>query len=135
MNEVIKGTEREMRSQIADLVDRQELREAVLKEAKETALKQAAHILDNTIPPPPELPNINVESDEQDEYMLILEYLQSTGLEFTPAVLRFESQHPKVAADRKALAKHFGLQNYSRKPLLVQLIEERLQQLEGSDTD
>ena len=134
MNDVIRGTEGEIRNQIAALVNREELREAVLKEAKETALKQAAHILDNSVPPPPEIPNISVESDEQDEYMLILEYLQSTGLEFTPAVLRFESQHPKVEADRKALSKHFGLKNYSRKPLLVQLIEERLHQLEG-DSD
>ena len=134
MNDVLRGTEREMKSQIADLVDRQELRDAVLREAKETALKQASHILDNSIPPPPEIPNIKTESNEQDEYLLILEYLQSTGLEFTPAVLRFESQHPKIAADRKELAKHFGLQNYSRKPLLVQLVEERLRQLEG-DSD
>ena len=134
MNDVIRSSEKEVKNTIASLVDRQELREAVLREAKETALKQAAHLLDNSIPPPPEIPNIHVESDEQDEYMLILEYLQSTGLEFTPAVLRFESQHPKVEADRKALAKHFGIQSYSRKPLLVQLIEERLRQLEG-DSD
>ena len=130
MNDVIRGSEREMKNQISALVDRKELQEAVMKEAKETALKQAAHILDNSIPPPPEIPKINVESDEQDEYMLVLEYLQSVGLEFTPAVLRFESQHPKVSADRKAMAKQFGLKGYSNKPLLVQLVEERLRQIQ-----
>lgn len=133
MSSAIRSQEHDLKNQISALVSSPEVFERVIREAKQTATRRAQHILDNTYPEPPELPNVHVESDEQDEYLLILDYLITTGCKWTDTVLRFESQHPGVKYDRKKLAKQFGLPTYCRKPLLVQLIEERMRQLEEGE--
>lgn len=129
VKKVIEGTEKGVVKELEGLVYDKELRKLVLREAKETAVKQAAHSLDNSIPPLPEIPGILADSDERDEYLLILDYLESLGLKLTPTVLRYESQHPEVRLDRKMLAKQFELRHYDKTPLLVQLIQERLDML------
>lgn len=133
MSKAIRSQEHELKNQISQLVSSQEVFERVIREAKHTASKRAAHIIDKNHPEPPEIPNINVESDEQDEYLLILDYLITTGCKWTDTVLRFESQHPGVKYDRKELCKRFGFPKASKRPILVQIIEERLQQIEEGD--
>ena len=130
---IIKESEQELKNDIASIVDEKELQLKVLDEAKKTAEMQAKHFLDNKFQLPPEIPNILADGDERDEYLFILEYLESIGLKITPTVLRYESQHPEVQCERKRLAKQYSLKNYDRTPLLVQLIEERLKGLEDNE--
>jgi len=101
-----------------------------LKEAQAIAQQTANHILDPKADPPQQYKGISVgasqEDPERQEYLLVLEYLESVGFKFAPSVLRYESQHPDIMSNRAELAKSLGLRSYDRTPLLVQLIEERL---------
>ena len=127
---IIRESEEELKQDIAAIIDEKDLQIKVLDEAKTNAEAQAKHFLDKQIALPPEIPNILADGDERDEYLFVLEYLESIGLKVTPTVLRYESQHPEVQCERKRLAKQYQLKNYDRTPLLVQLIEERLKGLE-----
>ena len=127
---IIKQSEQELKQDIASIIDEKDIQIKVLNEAKQNAETQAKHYLDKRTAPPPEIPNILADGDERDEYLFVLEYLESIGLKITPTVLRYESQHPEVQCERKRLAKQYQLKNYDRTPLLVQLIEERLKSLE-----
>lgn len=132
---IINESEKELRANIANIIDEKSVQNKVLQEAKATAEAQARHYLDEDVPPPPEIPGILADSDERDEYLFVLEYLESLGLKITPAVLRYESQHPEVQCERKKLARNYNLKNYDRSPLLVQLIEERLRTMEATTTN
>ena len=129
-NEILTKTEKEILGDISKLIDEEKLKKKVLEEAKKAANQTAAQVLGQNISPTPEIPKIDIEGDERDEYLLILEYLQSLGLNITPTVLRFESQHPEINVDRKKLAEQFDLPTYDKTPLLVQLIEQRLRLIE-----
>lgn len=72
------------------------------------------------------IPEIKMKDWAIDEYLFVLDYFQSLGLEYTPAVLKYESQHPEVRLDRKALAKRYSLDKDCKTPLIVQLMAERL---------
>jgi hypothetical protein len=103
----------------------------VLSEAQELAKIAARHILDETQPELTPFPSIPVETNEQElQYLLILEFLQSAGFKFAPSVLRYESQHPELQIDRRELGKRLHLCTYDRTPYLVQLIEEQLKAIE-----
>lgn len=131
---IIAESERELRKEISKIIDERSVQNKVLEEAKQTAEIQAKHFLDDEVAPPPEIPGILADSDEKDEYLFVLEYLESLGLKITPTVLRYESQHPEVQCDRKKLSRNYNLKNYDRTPLLVQLIEERLRNMEVTTT-
>jgi len=117
-------------SDVSLVIDEKELQQKVLNEAKKAATTAAARVLGQNPNSSFDIPEIDVDCDERDEYLLILEYLMSTGLKYTPAVLRFESQHPDVTFDRAELAKEHNLPTYDQSPLLVQLIEQRLRNIE-----
>lgn len=77
-----------------------------------------------------DIPSVNLKDWAQDEYLFVLDYFNSLGLEYSQSVLKFESQHPEVKLDRKALAKRYGLDYEIRTPLIVQLMAERLNKVQ-----
>lgn len=105
--------------------------QAILDQAKAQAEEQARS--QTQIQMPVEITGIETEGNAQTEYLLIQEYLQSIGLVTAPEVLRFESLHPSIKEDRRTLAQRLKLRSYDKTPLLVQLIAQRLEQLERQD--
>ena len=77
-----------------------------------------------------DIPSVNLKDWGQDEYLFVLDYFNSLGLEYSQAVLKYESQHPEIQLDRKALAKRYGLDHEIRTPLIVQLMSERLNKIQ-----
>ena len=90
------------------------------------------HLMNPNSPEPKKYPGIQLEGDEKDEFLLVLDYLESIGLKFTPTVLKYESQNPDVNTNREELCQRLNLRSYDRTPLLVQLIDERLKALESA---
>ena len=76
-----------------------------------------------------DVPSVNLKDWAQDEYLFVLDYFNSLGLEYSQSVLKYESQHPEIKLDRKALAKRYGLDYEIRTPLIVQLMSERLNKI------
>lgn len=130
VNEFIQSTQQEVVKEVTELVEAKGIKEKVLKEAQAIAQQTANHILDPKAEAPQQYKGITVgsspEDPERQEYLLVLDYLESVGFKFAPSVLRYESQHPDIMSNRAELAKNLGLRSYDRTPLLVQLIEERL---------
>jgi hypothetical protein len=131
LDDFVKGAQADVIEQLQRLVEEKGIKEKVLAEAQDLAKIAARHILDETQPELTPFPSIPVDTDEQElQYLLILEFLQSAGFKFAPSVLRYESQHPEITVDRRALGKRLHLCTYDRTPYLVQLIEEQLKTLE-----
>ena len=107
----------------------------VSQEILDLAKAQAEEIIrDKTqIVMPPEITDIECEGPKRLEYLLVQDYLTSIGLETAPQVLRFESLHPTIEEDRRTLAQKLQLRSYDKTPLLVQLIAQRLAQIEKMD--
>ena len=123
----IENTQREVVAEVQQLVEEKGIKQQVLEEAKQLAQTQAKHIMDPELNPPVKFPGITFESEEDElEFRLVLQYLESIGLKFTPTVLRYESQNPSYDVKTKELAEKLHLRSYDSTPLLVQLIEERL---------
>jgi len=89
------------------------------KEAWESASKSFA-VSDFVIP------GVEFEGWAQDEYLFVLEFMESMGMKYAPKVLKFEGQHPELKLDRVALCKRYNLDERSSVPLIVQLFGERL---------
>jgi hypothetical protein len=131
LDEFVQGAQREVINELQILVEEKGIKAKVLQEAQELAKTAARHILDESQPDLEPFPRIPIDSEEQVlQYQIVLEFLQSAGFKFAPSVLRFESQHPEVELDRRALGKKLNLCTYDRTPYLVQLIEEQLKSLE-----
>ena len=127
----IEDTQKEVVEEVQQLVEEKGIKKQVLDEAKKLAQTQAMHIMDPELNEPVSFPGIPLETEEDEiEFRLVLEYLESIGLKFTPTVLRYESQNPSYDVNAPELAEKLHLRNYDKTPLLVQLIEERLQALE-----
>ena len=135
MNDFIQTTQRDVVEEVQKLVEEKGIKEKVLQEAQAIAQKTANHLLDPNAPAPETYQGISMSPEDLDEYRLVLEYLESIGFKFAPSVLRYESQHPDIMTDRAELAKKLGLRGYDRTPLLVQLIEERLNSLEAEEAN
>jgi hypothetical protein len=131
LDEFVQGAQRDVINELQILVEEKGIKAKVLQEAQDLAKTAARHILDETQPDLEPFPKIPLDSEEQNlQYQIILEFLQSAGFKFAPSVLRFESQHPEVELDRRALGKKLNLCTYDRTPYLVQLIEEQLKSLD-----
>ena len=130
MGDFIQSTQREVVEEVQKLVEEKGIKDRVLSEAQQIAQKTANHLLDPSSPAPEVFEGIKTDEDSLEEYLLVLEYLESVGFKFAPSVLRYESQHPDISTNRKEMSEKLGLRNYDRTPLLVQLIEERLKSLE-----
>ena len=131
LSQVIDPAQKEVIAEVQKLVEEKGIKEKVMKEAQQLAQKQAIHLMDPSSEEAPVFKGINLEEEDPDEYFLVLEYLESIGLKFTPTVLKYESQNPDVECNRAKLASKLKLRNYDRTPLLVQIIEERLKSLEN----
>jgi hypothetical protein len=130
---VVQETQREVIEELQRLVEEKGIKKRVLDEAQELAKVAARHILDESQPELQAFPSIPIENDDQElQYLLVLEFLQSAGFKFAPSVLRFESQHPDIQLNRRELGKRLNLCTYDRTPYLVQLIEEQLKSLESA---
>lgn len=117
--------------EVKALIDEDELKQAVLDEVERNAPKVAGkEIHDNaSVSEIEDYSGIILTEEEKEEYLLVLEFLESIGLKYAPAVLRYESQHPEIEASRRELASKFDLNAKSKDPLLVQLFQERLNEL------
>jgi hypothetical protein len=131
LDDFVKGAQAEVIEQLQRLVEEKGIKEQVLAEAQDLAKIAARHILDENQPELAPFPSIDINTEEQQlQYLLILEFLQSAGFKFAPSVLRYESQHPELVVNRRELGKRLHLCTYDRTPYLVQLIEEQLKALE-----
>jgi hypothetical protein len=119
----VEETQLEVKAALEELVEKHKIKEKVLEHAKEFAQKAAAHILDANQPAVEPFPKVGIEGDQELQYLLVLEFLQSAGFKFAPSVLKFESQRPELPFDRRDLGKRLKLRTYDRTPYLVQLIE------------
>lgn len=134
MNDFIQATQKDVVEEVQKLVEEKGIKEKVLQEAQQIAQKTANHLLDSSAPAPETYQGIDISKEEDlDEYLLVLEYLESIGFKFAPSVLRYESQHPEQMVNRRQLSERLGLRSYDRTPLLVQLIEERLNSLQEAE--
>lgn len=133
LDDILQSTQGTVIEEVQKLVEEKGIKDQVLKEAQQLAQQQAMHIMNPDSPEPPTFPGIQLTGDEEDEFYLVLDYLESIGLKFTPTVLKYESQHPDVKTKRDELSQRLNLRSYDRTPLLVQLIDERLKALEASE--
>ena len=112
------------------LVIRKNLKDPIIEEASNIATKVAQSFCDKKCQPPPPFPRINLPEDstrtdsiEYIKYQLVLDFLQSIGCKFTPAVFQKETQNPSLFNERSEIAEKLSLRQYDKTPLLVQLIE------------
>ena len=132
LNHVIEETQSGVVQEVQELVEKKGIKEKVLQEAQALAQRQAMHIMNpDQYDEPEPYAGLDLTGDDRDEFLLVLDYLESIGLKFTPTVLRYESQNPTIATEREELCKRLNLRSYDRTPLLVQLIEERLNSLQA----
>jgi len=124
----VKDTQKEVVQALEELVEENHIKENVLEEAKRLATIAASHILDSSKPELTPFEPVPTDGGKELQYLLVLEFLQSAGFKFAPSVLQFESQHPDIVLDRRALGKRLGLRTYDRTPYLVQLIEAQASQ-------
>jgi hypothetical protein len=123
LSRFVEETQVEVKEALEELVEQNDIKKKVLKHAEEFAKIAATHILDESQPALDPFPVVGIEGDQQLQYLLVLEFLQSAGFKFAPSVLKFESQHPDLPFDRRELGKRLKLRTYDRTPYLVQLIE------------
>ena len=118
--------------EVKNLIDEDELKQAVLDEAERNVPKIAGKELrddGSAVSEMEDYSGIILGPDEREEYLLVLDFLESLGLKFAPAVLRYESQHPEIESNRRELADRLDLNAKSKDPLLVQLFQERLDEI------
>lgn len=124
------GTTKEVIEEIKRWVSKQGIDEEIQSDASEMARIAARHLLDENQPPLKDFPRIPLDlsttTEEDVRYMLIQEFLQSAGFNFTSNVLKYESQCPEFPLDREDLGTALGFPSYDRTPFLVQIIEEKL---------
>ena len=124
-DDFIQNTNKEVLEKVEALVEEKGIRDKIEKETEELAKKTAYSILDPQIPAP-SFKGVDLSVEDPDQYLLILDYFESTGMKFTSQTIRYESQNPQLTLDRNALAEKYGLRSYDKTPLLVQMIEQRL---------
>lgn len=131
LNKFVAETQSDVVQEVQRLVEEKKIKEKVLQEAQALAQKQAMHIMNPEQYEEPEtFEGVNLDGEDRDEFLLVLDYLESIGLKFTPTVLKYESQNPTIATEREELCKRLNLRAYDKTPLLVQLIEERLNSIQ-----
>ncbi|EAY21440.1 hypothetical protein TVAG_198790 [Trichomonas vaginalis G3] len=130
IDDLARGTTKEVTEEVKRWIANQGIEDEIQADAAEMARIAARHILDPNQPPLKDFPRIpldlNTTTEEDVRYMLIQEFLQSAGFNFTSNVLKYESQCPEFPIDRDDLGAALGFPSYDRTPFLVQIIEERL---------
>jgi hypothetical protein len=130
LGNLVQNSQAEVTAEVQRLVEEKGIKKAILDEAQRFAQAQALHIMNpDQNPEPQSFPGIDLsDENEQDEFLLVLDYLESLGLKFSPTILKYESQNPKIVTNREELCRKLHLRSYDRTPLLVQLIEEQYNQ-------
>lgn len=102
---------------------------------KMSTLEQARHLASDTVTKALHtdgsgIARINgisfLSEDERDEFLLVLDFIQTSNIKFGVPVFGFESQHPELTLDREDLASRLGLDASDAKPLLVQMVEAQM---------
>jgi hypothetical protein len=133
MEDLVDRATRDVPDGVRKLVQQKQIKARVLKESQEYAERYISHELDpDGSPAPEQFPALNLKGDEQDEFLLVLDFFESIGLKLTPQVIRYESQNPDIAVSRDRLAQKYNLNGSARMPLLVQLVDEHLESQEMS---
>jgi hypothetical protein len=77
-----------------------------------------------------EFPSVTLTGEDNDEFLLVLDYLESSHLNLSSLSLKYESQNPSVVINREELCQRFNLSPGDATPLLVQMVEARLKNLQ-----
>jgi hypothetical protein len=72
---------------------------------------------------------VTLTGEDNDEFLLVLDYLEANGLNLSALSLKYESQNPTAANNREDLGQRFNLSAADKAPLLVQMVEARLKTL------
>jgi hypothetical protein len=132
VDDFVRVAEKEMARDLENLVDEKGIKDKVLASAQGLAKIVASRAIDDSRPGLPPFPSVSLDTVDQElQYLLVLEFLESTGFKFASNALRFESQHPEVRLNRRELGRRLHLCTYDRTPFLVQLIEEQAKVPEG----
>ena len=130
LDSLIIKAQKETVDGVQKLIEEKGIKQKMLSEAQSYAQAAANHITDESSPAPPIFEGININDDPEDqnatsmfEYYLVLDYLESIGLKFAPAVFRYESQNPNALNDRYNVGSNLRLPSYDKTPFLVQIIE------------
>lgn len=130
IDNLAKATTNEVTEEIKRWINKQGIDDEIQSDAAEMARIAARHLLDPDQPPLKDFPRIPLDlsttTEEDVRYMLIQEFLQSAGFNFTSNVLKYESQCPEFPIDREDLGAALGFPSFDRTPYLVQIIEEKL---------
>lgn len=130
VDNLAEAVNNELIEEVAAWLEKQDVNKEIQNDALEIGRIAARNILDPTQPGLKSFPRIPLDqglyTDEGIRYMLIQEFLQSSGLHFTSSVLRFESQYPELEFQRDKLGHDLGFPSYDKTPYLVQIIEEIL---------
>jgi hypothetical protein len=131
LSDLVQNSQAEVTAEVQRLVEEKGIKKTILDEANRFAQAMAMHILNpGQAPEPQDFPGIDLSDEsERDQFLLILDYLESLGLKFTPSILKYESQNANLVLNRDDLCRKLHLRSYDHTPLLVQLIEERYNQL------
>ncbi|EAX85930.1 hypothetical protein TVAG_512760 [Trichomonas vaginalis G3] len=128
-SDFIQNTNKEVLERVEKLVKEKGIKAKLEKETENLANQCANSLIDPEAPKPPSFKGVDFAVEDQDQFLLILDYFQSSGLQFTTQTIKYESQHPNITVDRKKLAEKYGLRSYDKTPLLVQMIEQRLKMI------
>lgn len=128
-NEFIQSINKDALERVEKLIEEKGIKEKLEDQTEQLASQCANSIIDPQAPNPPAYKGVDFNKEDPDQYLLILDYFQSSGLQFTTQTLKYESQHPNITVDRKRLAEKYGLRAYDKTPLLVQMIEQRLKMI------
>ena len=125
-DDFILETNKEVLENVRKLIDEKGIEDKIAKQTEELAKMTAYSLLDPKNHPAPVFQGVNLNKEDPDQYLLIMDYFESTGMKFTSQTMKYESQRPTLVYDRVKLANKFGLRSYDRTPLLVQMVEQRL---------
>ena len=125
-DDFIQQTNKDVLKKVEALIEEKGIRQKAEQQTQELAKKTAYSLIDPEGQKAPSFKGVDLSTEDPDQYLLILDYFESTGMKFTSQTIRYESQNPGVMLDRKALAEKYGLRSYDKTPLLVQMIEQRL---------
>ena len=130
-DDFIQQTNKEVLEKVEKLIEEKGIRRKTEEETEELAKKTAYSLLDPEGNHAPVFKGVDFSKEDPDQYLLILDYFESTGMKFTSQTIRYESQHPDFTLNRRQLAEKYGLRGYDKTPLLVQMIEQRLKVLDN----
>ncbi|OHS97360.1 hypothetical protein TRFO_36459 [Tritrichomonas foetus] len=119
---------------VKEIIDTKHVKDQVIDEARKMAADTVSKVLEHSDEPFPDFPRVDfISSEDRDEFLLVLEFLQSSGNIFGAPILTYESQHPEVKLDRADLARRLGLNEKNPEPLLIQIVRSHMEWLNSKN--